>query len=1763
MPTRNKSILFVCFFFFSCLYHAFAQNAAPVLINDRTVFFEASPQSFIASRPSGYRAVLLQFGRLPSTSLQQVMRRRGILLQEYAGSNTYTALVSGSSIWSKDDGIAGIADFAPEYKIATALRYDMTAGTPVVVRVTFFNDVEPSVIASALAASGATVIPDAWQKKGIWQLSLPANKITHLASFYCVKFIGPYGKSVPLDLDGKSSLGALSMGNLIALGGKGLKGKDVVVGHGDNCSGIYHIDQADRVINYNNGDMANHGVLVNGLIGGDGIIDPAGQGIATDGTCISLFYDAVILLKEELFKGFNATLTNNSYRADRTSLCGYSGVYDALAQNLDSMAFKTPEQLDVFAAGNDGAAVCSPYAAEYFTISGGFQAAKNILVVGSCSRDLVVAPSSSRGPLKDGRLKPEVVAPGHNILCPVPINSYIVERGTSLACPQTTGILALLTERYRQLNSGKNPKSDLLKAIAINGASDLGRPGPDFWYGFGLVNGIRSLDIIENARYTRNVLGSGGGPQTITLTVPANTAQLKVLLYYHDPSASASSAVQLVNDLDLTVSEPGGMVHRPLILNPSPAAASANASEGADHLNNVEQVTINNPIAGTYTVTVSDFAIPQGPQEYVLVYDFVPDQLKLLSPVANTAFASGTDMYIYWDAPADPGTTRVEFSQDNGSSWITIAAAVPVNTRYLQWNTGTVNSAQCKVRISRGSKSDISGSFVICPQPSLSLNADQCIGHCAVTWTNVPGADKYYMLLKKGPHFVKVDSVSGGLLTYTFSGLDPGAAGYFAVMPSISSSEGFRSKALVYQPDKGTCVAVADGDLAVDSLLAPVSGRRFTTSELKSGTGIRINVRNQDDNSVLNYSASYKVNGGPWKTISGLGVSANTNVQPVIDVYDFSDTIKYTITVAVTNNDRLDPVSSNDTIVRTIWHIPNKPLVLASPLNNGFEEMPDLTLLHDSTGLTQDGYWDFTNSSDTGRLRSRIPGSPLVKSSRSVSLDVNMNAKKTVNFFTGTFNLSNYDTTADEVRFDFQYEMRGMPVLRDSNKVWVRGAETDPWITALVYDNKVDATKLHESGTLSLRDLLRSNKQNFSASSQIRFGQYDTTLIVDDSYGGGLTIDNVNLYKVSKDLQLKGIISPAVSNCAITSADVAIKIRNGTANAMSGIVVGYQLDGGAPHTELLSSGIAGDDSLVYTFTAGLSGLNKGDHVLKVWLHSTGDDFLKNDTIADYHFYIAPLISTFPYLEQFEGGDGDWYAGGRNSSWAYGSPSSELIRNAASGRKAWKTNLAGKYNSNEFSFLISPCLNTAGLDKPMLSFSTAFDIEQCDATICDRFFIEYSTDNEQTWNRLSAAGSTNWYNDATNQIWKGSQTRWHVASCALPRVPQLKLRFVLQTDIGTAMEGIAIDDIHVFDMELPILSLNGRESGSASVALVSGTSWWLLQDQQKIIAAIQSPGLNFGKVTAGVYAHEALADPVRRQYYGPRNWVLRRQTELNAPVSVRLFLTDAEVQRMLSDTNCKTCTRAADIYRTGITLYAATDRQLEDSSLRNNTAAGYTFYPWPSIKWVPYDKGYYGEVQTSDLGEFWLNDGGILGSLPMNTEYVTLNARKVTEQEVELSWHCTIDSAVTGYELQRSTDSLHFSAIATITSDKKYDYRHTDNPALKTDSFAWYRLLGTATNGRTFYSNTASVQWTKGDQLIRVYPVPSSDGLVRIRWTGAVGSSAALRLCDVTGKTLVTRQLSSVSWTNESVLDLSFLSKGVYLLEINIGGQQYREKVIFK
>ena len=158
--------------------------------------------------------------------------------------------------------------------------------------------------------------------------------------------------------------------------------------------------------------------------------------------------------------------------------------------------------------------------------------AKNVIAVGAVDSGKAIASFSSRGPTRDGRVKPDLVARGIGVYSTFPNNSYFSLSGTSMSSPVVTGSSALLVEQWRRTFGGANPTPAVIKTLMLATAQDLGNRGPDFTYGFGLLDAKAAVDTIiadggQARRIKMDSLATSGKielPLTVTSTQRATCA---------------------------------------------------------------------------------------------------------------------------------------------------------------------------------------------------------------------------------------------------------------------------------------------------------------------------------------------------------------------------------------------------------------------------------------------------------------------------------------------------------------------------------------------------------------------------------------------------------------------------------------------------------------------------------------------------------------------------------------------------------------------------------------------------------------------------------------------------------------------------------------------------------------------------------------------------------------------------------------------------------------------------------------------------------------------------------------------------------------------------------------------------------------------------------------------------------------------------------------------------------------------------------------
>lgn len=416
-------------------------------------------------------------------------------------------------------------------------------------------------------------------------------------------------------------------------------------------------------------DPMGHGTHVAGSIAGNGTASNGFlKGAAPDAGLVAMGMWSPVLNNlsvpnklSDMFQkayGAGARVHSNSWGSPRNL-----GAYDAFAIQVDEYMFANPEMLVVFAAGNSGADLDKDGRIDPGTMSSP-GTSKNTLTVGASENKVTtggiqvpisrlrtgkdtwgaepilsslisdnengVAMFSSRGPTTDGRIKPDVVAPGTNILS---VKSqqpgandlwgaynkdYVWSGGTSMSTPLVAGGISVLRQYLDEKRGLRNPQAATVKALLMHRAVDMfpGQYGsggasrgqellktrPDSDQGFGRVD-MGILLSLEKTQIFEEASGVGLGETKTYQVTLSKPSRLTANLVWTDAAGSVNAGKALVNDLDLILEGPESFT-------------------ASDRINNHEFIERNLP-AGQYRLTVRGQNVPQGKagkQPYSLVF---------------------------------------------------------------------------------------------------------------------------------------------------------------------------------------------------------------------------------------------------------------------------------------------------------------------------------------------------------------------------------------------------------------------------------------------------------------------------------------------------------------------------------------------------------------------------------------------------------------------------------------------------------------------------------------------------------------------------------------------------------------------------------------------------------------------------------------------------------------------------------------------------------------------------------------------------------------------------------------------------------------------------------------------------------------------------------------------------------------------------------------------------------------------------------------
>ncbi len=551
--------------------------------------------------------------------------------------------------------IKNVSAYLPEQKASAELVGTTGTSTsddnPVKLTVTLVKPGDKAAVINLIESLDGRVLEGASGNGVYLRVELPAGAVNELAASPGVLYIEKYDVPELLNDRARDIVGARPLAIPQFIAAAGLTGEDQTIGLADSGLDAGSVSNLHPDLESSAGKKPRV-IMLKSWAGVDTPVDVSGHGTHMAGTLVgsgkasagkysgvapgaSLYFQGIVNKEQNPSPPLDLKeLFEPAYKADvRIHVNGWGkkqNAYVSSTAQIDQFVRSNSDFLVIFGAGNSGAQE-STMTAEANS--------KNALVVGASisprpafEKDIresdEVATFSSRGPTGDGRIKPELVAPGTSIISTASRLAegnlagradYNIMQGTSMATAVTGGSAALLRQYLEESTKHTDPSAALMKAAMINGATSLEQE-PEA-AGFGLLDIGATTMSIENELFELvddNAGVAGGASITYEKKITHFGAPFKATLVWTDPAAAPGARSVLVNDLDLEVVGPDGQKYY----------GNDFENKGVrDTRNNVEQVNIPSPASGTYKIVVRCSSLQQDAspakginQDYALVY---------------------------------------------------------------------------------------------------------------------------------------------------------------------------------------------------------------------------------------------------------------------------------------------------------------------------------------------------------------------------------------------------------------------------------------------------------------------------------------------------------------------------------------------------------------------------------------------------------------------------------------------------------------------------------------------------------------------------------------------------------------------------------------------------------------------------------------------------------------------------------------------------------------------------------------------------------------------------------------------------------------------------------------------------------------------------------------------------------------------------------------------------------------------------------------
>ncbi len=303
--------------------------------------------------------------------------------------------------------------------------------------------------------------------------------------------------------------------------------------------------------------------------------------------------------------------------------------------------------------------------------------------------------------------------------------------------------------------------------------------------------------------------------------------------------------------------------------------------------------------------------------------------------------------------------------------------------------------------------------------------------------------------------------------------------------------------------------------------------------------------------------------------------------------------------------------------------------------------------------------------------------------------------------------------------------------------------------------------------------------------------------IIAATYGRSIWETSINIYTPTDNIRLVEINNPTSNvNCSDTITP-EITVKNGGQNTINQVDVNYTINT-TNYNFTYNGSIEPQTTQIITLPS-ISGLNLGEHHFQASVNITNDAYNEDNNSSNF-FHINQSDNNPSTINPFESSANQWLTVDNTNSWQIGTPLTPILGSA--GNTGYVTTLNANYPDNSISYLNSPCYDLTSYSSAILKFDMLFSLE----TDYDVLYVEYTTNQGNTWQVLGTADDPNWYNSSFDQNvltigkqWTGTNSTLKEYShdvTFLTNQNNVSFRFTFLTDQSVTSEGVLIDNFRI-------------------------------------------------------------------------------------------------------------------------------------------------------------------------------------------------------------------------------------------------------------------------------------------------------------------------------------------------------------------------------